>query len=441
MGITSVLFIVVLIAVSGLVAWAGDTVGRLMGKRRVALFGIRPRRTSVLIAVATGMLITALTIFALALANETVRETLVRMDRIRREFASLMEERDELIGERERLIEERDQARQAVDSLQSAIAEGREALEQQRGEIELLTGQLTTAQEELATLEDEVEGLQGQARTYEAEIGALVEERDSIQAEYNSMVTAKEEQISRLNEDISDREARVDALNQEMDALNQQLRWMREGKVKVYEGQQLAVFLVDTDLDEATLNTRLVTLLAGIPTVYRDLETGEQVLLDNEVRFAAEDYREAVRQIRAMPSEKAVVIVYAAGNVFEDEQVPLRAEVTSYYKVYPAGTVIYSATYNAPIEAAEPYRAIVAGFLEDARNHLVNERNIIPTSADEVMQLTIDDVLDLASRLSRVGFPAELKMVALADIYRTDFLVYGEQFAVTILPASGTGPE
>ncbi len=61
---------------SGLIAYLGDLVGRKVGKKRLTLFGLRPRYTSVIITVITGILIAAFSITLIFTAFSNVRTAL-----------------------------------------------------------------------------------------------------------------------------------------------------------------------------------------------------------------------------------------------------------------------------------------------------------------------------------------------------------------------------
>jgi hypothetical protein len=88
-GIGLVVFIM---AVAGLVAYVGDRVGHQVGRRRLTLFGLRPRYTSTIVAVATGMLIAlAVTLSALLLSYE-VRTAFFRMDQLNKKIDTLQAE-------------------------------------------------------------------------------------------------------------------------------------------------------------------------------------------------------------------------------------------------------------------------------------------------------------------------------------------------------------
>ncbi|NLG94581.1 MAG: DUF3084 domain-containing protein, partial [Acetomicrobium flavidum] len=64
--------VVSLVVISALVAYIGDILGMKLGKRRISLFGMRPKYTSRFITVVTGILITLVTLFVMAMASDTV---------------------------------------------------------------------------------------------------------------------------------------------------------------------------------------------------------------------------------------------------------------------------------------------------------------------------------------------------------------------------------
>jgi hypothetical protein len=74
--------VIAIMIVAGFVAYVGDRVGHQVGRRRLTLFGLRPKYTSTIVAVATGMVIAlAVTLIALLLSNE-VRTAFFRLDRL-----------------------------------------------------------------------------------------------------------------------------------------------------------------------------------------------------------------------------------------------------------------------------------------------------------------------------------------------------------------------
>ncbi len=118
-------FIISLLLLSGGIAFLGDLIGRRIGRRRVSLFGLRPRHTSSLITVFTALSITLGTLFALAVMSDSVRIALFRMKFIQRQVM-------ELTAELEKKTEEQATMRQSLFEAQADLV----SLERQRGRLE-----------------------------------------------------------------------------------------------------------------------------------------------------------------------------------------------------------------------------------------------------------------------------------------------------------------
>jgi len=81
--------VISIMLVAGFIAYVGDRVGHQVGRRRLTLFNLRPRHTSTLVAVATGMLIAMLvTLIALA-ASEYVQTALFRIGDLNQQMHEL----------------------------------------------------------------------------------------------------------------------------------------------------------------------------------------------------------------------------------------------------------------------------------------------------------------------------------------------------------------
>jgi hypothetical protein len=85
-GIFSVFGITV---VAGVIAYIGDRVGHQVGRKRLTMFGLRPKYTSTIVAVATGMLI-ALSVTLVALvASSQVRTAFFRLGQLNAQINAL----------------------------------------------------------------------------------------------------------------------------------------------------------------------------------------------------------------------------------------------------------------------------------------------------------------------------------------------------------------
>lgn len=142
-GIGALLTLFFLVILSGALSHLGDVLGYRLGKKRLSLFGLRPRKTAGLITVLTGMFITMITLFAAAMISENVRIFLFRMDeiiekteiletqsrltqmennRLKEESVMLSRERDELSMQMKRLADERKALNHQMESLSGEIS-------------------------------------------------------------------------------------------------------------------------------------------------------------------------------------------------------------------------------------------------------------------------------------------------------------------------------
>ncbi|HMF28886.1 MAG TPA: DUF3084 domain-containing protein [Candidatus Cybelea sp.] len=76
-------------ALAGAVAYVGDRVGHQVGRKRLSLFGIRPRYTSTIVAIATGMIIALVVSLAAIFASEEVKTAFFKLTSINQQIGEL----------------------------------------------------------------------------------------------------------------------------------------------------------------------------------------------------------------------------------------------------------------------------------------------------------------------------------------------------------------
>ena len=81
--------ILIIMIIAGAIAYVGDRVGHQVGRKRLTLFNIRPRYTSTIVAIATGMVIALFVTLGAILASQQVKTAFFRLNAINREIAEL----------------------------------------------------------------------------------------------------------------------------------------------------------------------------------------------------------------------------------------------------------------------------------------------------------------------------------------------------------------
>ena len=181
-----VLLVVGLVALAGVIAFAGDRLGTYVGRRRLSLFGARPRRTGQIVGVMAGILIMLSTLAVLAVAFQNATDTLLNFQRTLEELSRLQVQ-ERVLNERvtdanTQLGELRADLDEAVATIQTA-EEQRDAALTARDAAQAERDDLITLRDELqvridAAL-DEVQVAEGQLATVTAELGTTQAELDS----------------------------------------------------------------------------------------------------------------------------------------------------------------------------------------------------------------------------------------------------------------------
>lgn len=96
------ILIPILILLSGAIALVGNIVGRNIGRGRLSLFGLRPRHTAQLVTVATGMIITIITLIVVLIISQAARDAFFRLNEFVRESQRLEAETQRLQAEIEK---------------------------------------------------------------------------------------------------------------------------------------------------------------------------------------------------------------------------------------------------------------------------------------------------------------------------------------------------
>ncbi len=94
--IRGTLLVIFIVLVAGGIAYIGDRVGHQVGRRRLTLFGIRPRYTSTIIAVGTGMLIALFLTIVTLIASNTVKTAFFHLNAVNARITQLQAQADEL---------------------------------------------------------------------------------------------------------------------------------------------------------------------------------------------------------------------------------------------------------------------------------------------------------------------------------------------------------
>ncbi|NLS44256.1 MAG: DUF3084 domain-containing protein [Firmicutes bacterium] len=169
-----------LVVIGGIIAFIGDRIGMKIGKRRLSIFGLRPKHTSILITVITGIIVAATSVLVMSIVSQDVRTALFKMHEIQTTLAStqdtLASTQGQLSAAFSELVVKEDELRKGEER----VTELQEKINGLTSEIDGLSTELMKVRKEHLTAKHDKERLEEESRALETLIGDLTKEANEL---------------------------------------------------------------------------------------------------------------------------------------------------------------------------------------------------------------------------------------------------------------------
>ena len=344
-GITLIL---VLAVVGGVIAFIGDRLGTRIGKKKMSIFGLRPRHTAIIVTIFTGICITTVTFGILAAASENVRTALFGMERLN---AMIAETRAALVFTSGQLEE-----------AQNAQAEAGTALEKSK--------------EEIARLEGEQTELRAESERLSEGNRALMMEKEGL-ISINGRLLGENETLSSLNGRLSGENetllADIRALGVRANELRENILNLREGNITYQAGEIIASGIIPAGLSHDEIERGLAGI-AQLGTRNISTRLGENHT-DQDIWIYGPEYDAAVKAIEESTVDMIVRIV-AAGNLVRGDEIRASIELYPNRVIYHDGELIIARVYAPEGMGAAAEQSVMA-FLREV-NAAASAKGILP---------------------------------------------------------------
>lgn len=372
-----------LIIVSALVSWAGDVVGMKLGKKRISFMKIRPKYTSRIISMLTGIGIALVTLFVLSAASEQVRTALFSMQFVQKQITTLTEE---------------------LQKNRNSIGEMQVDLFESRGDLTEKQAELTRVEKELAEGSKNLEAARSQLSEMKATRQKLEAENKTLQSENAKMLSESKKLQSSVTK-----------LKSESDQLKSGIQKLREGRIAAFTGEILAQgVLTDSiitgpqvDLYIDRLKNEARSLLA-----YRFGKKPEAVLMPVITKESADRVRD---RLTRMPG-RWLMRLTALGNAVEGEAVQTKLECYRSTLVYKQNTELYSHEF-APDTSRESIEDTVFRALKSLNQKAVAEGVMRDPISGNVGSIDSTEFTNALDKIQQVKKPIKLQIVTAEDIY------------------------
>lgn len=343
----------IMVLTGGAIAFIGDKLGTKVGKKRLSMFGLRPRHTSMIVTVITGGLITALSIGTMAVVSQDVRTALFGMEELNAAMENTKKDLSEVTGELSRMNDEYKKADEALAISKKEIAA------------------LKTEQEELA---EESENLKRGNEQLELEKADLTEQNTTLAAT-NSELANSNENLREFNLTLTADNKKLSADKAELEENTKNLRdgliAMREGDIAFRAGEILSAGILKggQSVDEITdeINSLVETASRNIVERYGDGE-------DSSVWIYQPELQEIIEKVSS-GNQDMILRITAAGNLVRGEPVRTKLNIFPNNKIYSQGEFIFAKSYD--VQNDDDAENIVQDFLANI-NRMAVEKGILP---------------------------------------------------------------
>lgn len=378
----------VLIVMGGIIAFLGDRIGSKVGKKRMTLFGLRPKYTSVIVTIISGVLISFSTVAVMAVVNENVRVALFGLSKLQAQMNDLNQE---------------------IKVKNRELEKGKSQLEARNKEYEDVTKKSEETSRELDRVESQ--------RIYmERELTSVQDAYDEAQAS----VEQSAQEIRDLEKTKEELNSNITVLNQEKKTLLDNIYALREGQVVMQAGQ----VLTSVTVDEKMTKDQSVKVLESVLNDINNMLKQQMNITDdnvNLIRVSQSDFDEAVQQLTGAKHKKLVRIV-AAQNLIRGERLIVDFDIHDNLLIFNKGEVVYKGNLDA-YSNIRNYELQVLRFLKDL-NHYAQTKGVLPDPiTGNVGVLEGQELIDVIQKVKEYGGQCELTVTARRDIYSQGPLV------------------
>jgi uncharacterized protein (DUF3084 family) len=392
----------VVVFLSGMIAYLGDRIGMKMGKKRVSLFGLRPRYSSIIITIITGILIAVLSITVLLGVYSELRQALFNINDVLYRLEYLNKE-----------LAERDQ--ELTDLQQQISAREKE---------------ITSKEEEIAEKDEEISQKDQEIAETEAELEELSQNREELQQRVEELSEQRqnlESQVSELQDQIAALEADYDDLRELANQLQAGVIYYMGEDIVYQKGDVIYSEVLEGGQSEQKTISELNQFLqeANKVALEKEIEVNEETGM--ALRLQTEDILNAAQIIYNMePGSRVIVSLIARVNVPKNDWLYANFQLNEDFIVFEKDELITSGEINAE-NSSQDIENEMESLLQEINEKAINQ-GLLPDNSGQVGSINFSQFYDIVNKIKEAQGIIRVNIYAAEDIWREDRLTNNLRF-------------
>ena len=252
----TVLFVGLTLATAVIAYWS-DNLGKKLGKKRVSLWGMRPRTTATFLTIASSWLIMVFTLAVLLIIWSPLRQSLLHYQQVKRRIGVLQGQIDAAAGTLKsvetKLSDSKESAQNALEERQKAVEEASRATERAqkagnnartalqnarfaRANLNRVSAQLSSTQQQRQAAQSQLQAAQGQLQRAQQQLQSA---SSAVQAA-NAKVQAANAQVEKSNAQVERAKSNLEQVKQRLGQARQNERIAKDNERNSKDSAQRA---------------------------------------------------------------------------------------------------------------------------------------------------------------------------------------------------------
>ncbi|NEP45074.1 MAG: DUF3084 domain-containing protein [Okeania sp. SIO2H7] len=198
----AIIFVLVILILGGVIAIISDRLGKKVGKARLSIFNLRPRKTAVVVTMIAGTFLSALTLTALFATSKPLRRGVFQIDEIqaelneaRKELTKTELEKGIIEGQLARTLGELNQINQSLQTTRILLGETQAQLTLILNQLETIKNAKTQVEIELKQVEDAKAKTQAELNQTQEQLKVISEQKQALEREIEELQTERQKLI------------------------------------------------------------------------------------------------------------------------------------------------------------------------------------------------------------------------------------------------------
>jgi len=413
-----------------LIAYMGDVLGKRIGKKRISIFGLRPRKTAMVITVITGAVISLGTFAVLISLSAPIRMMLLQMDSIRSERDSLLKKNDELRNDARNLSDQIMSIQNDKDKLQKEMDANKAELETIKTQSDDYRQQVTKKEAQLQQLtlhQKQLENDLAKSGSDLKKLNAELEQTNNEKITVQGAIATMKSNLTDLEQQVKTKEASIKNLNDEINKKNIEIQKMSTGELAFYDGQRLYGFTISNSISKKKI-------LEAIDKSFLDFKKNGRLNLNCSIQKPSpEALYSVLEKIDASRANESIILVFSKKNAFQGDEIPVEFQVLDQYIVFSAKRIVVEERVDKKMNLLEA-REFVGKLIHEMETKAF-DLGLLRDPFRQMSTFAPEDLNGMAGKIVKHGRPMIVRFVAKKDIYRSDYL-NGQNLDLAVVDAN-----